>query len=235
MNPILDNHLVYQDTDEKIQHDRKIVYIDVTKSDEVIWAEYNRHTRKNIKKAKKEGLSVYRSNNIEKDMDKFVEIYHASMDRKEAGKFYYFNDQFFNELTKWFKDEISLFFVEYKNEIITASLELGKFGILHDYLRGAKPEFNQYRPTELLIDEIAKWTKTTDYNYFVIGGGNTNSENDNLLRFKKKLSPGLKDFYLYKKIHNFKIYKSLCQDVKINDDLKLENASFFPEYRMKTT
>jgi lipid II:glycine glycyltransferase (peptidoglycan interpeptide bridge formation enzyme) len=157
------------------------------------------------------------------------------MDRKGAGKFYYFNEQFFNELVTWFKDEVSLFFVEYKNEIITASLELGKFGILHDYLRGSKPEFNQYRPTELLIDEITKWTKTTDYKYFVIGGGNSNSEEDNLLRFKRKLSPELKDFYLYKKIHNLEIYKSLCNEVKIDGDLKFDNASFFPEYRMKTT
>jgi lipid II:glycine glycyltransferase (peptidoglycan interpeptide bridge formation enzyme) len=204
--------------------------MDLKKNYEDIWSDYNRHTRKNIKKAKREGLEVFRSDNALKDINKFTEIYQASMDQKEAKKFYYFNEEFFKNLASWFKEELSLFFVEYKNEIITASLELGKYGILHDYLRGTNPKFNSLRPTELLLDEIAKWSKKNGYNTLVLGGGRTNSEDDNLLRFKKKISPTIIDYFLYKKIHDLETYKMVCKIKGLNNNLKFENASFFPEY-----
>ena len=233
LNPILENQNLFLDLkDINVVYDRKIVYIDLRKSEDEIWSRYSRHTRKNIKKAKREGLEVFRSDNAIKDIDIFIDIYHASMDQKDAKKFYYFNEEFFKKLSTWFKDELSLFFIKYKNEIITASLELGKFGILHDYLRGSKPEYNILRPTELLLDEIAKWAKKNDYEYMVIGGGNTNAEDDQLLKFKQKMSPFIKNYYLYKKVHNLEIYNELCRQNKMKSNLEFENASFFPEYRI---
>jgi hypothetical protein len=232
LNPITENHTLYVNIDDKnISLDRQIVYIDLNKSEEIIWSEYNRHTRKNIRKAKREGLSILKSDNLSKDIHKFIEIYKTTMSYKKANKFYFFNDKFYHDLVEWFKDEVSIFFVEYKGELITTSLELGKYGVLHDYLRGTIPKFNILRPTELILDEIVKWAKTQDYDKFVLGGGRTNQNDDELLRFKKKMSSTNKDYYLYKKIHDLKVYQTLCQQKGIKGKLQFESSSFFPEYR----
>jgi predicted N-acyltransferase len=233
-NPILENqNLFLKVKDKHVFFDREIVYVDLNNSQEDIWLGYNRHTRKNIKKAKREGLSVFRSVNPEKDLKDFIKIYQSSMKIKDANDFYFFNEKFFNNLIDWFKKEISIFFVEYKGETITASLELGKYGILHDYLRGSNPEYDQLRPTELLLDEIINWAKGNEFNAFVIGGGKTNSDDDDLLRFKKKISNNVKEYYLYKKIHDMEIYKNICRDIGLIDDLKFEKAQYFPECRDK--
>ena len=81
LNPLLKNYKLYQD-DPNLFHDRKIVYVDLTKDIESIKKEYTRHTRKNLNKAKNNELKVYSDSNF----SKFNEIYDKSMQRKNAKK-----------------------------------------------------------------------------------------------------------------------------------------------------
>jgi len=227
--PLLQNHLLYQHH-PGLFYDRKIVYVDLTKDLETIYSEYTRHARKNINKATRNGLRVY-SDNSQASLSQFLEIYSESMKRKNAKQYYYFNDLFFNDLFTRFKDDIKLFHVEYQGNIICSTIELGKYQILHDYLRGSNPDYFIYRPNDILVDEIIRWAKNAGYNYFVLGGGSSSSTEDPLLRFKQSFSPLEANFYVYKKIHNTEKYKELCAlKGKQHSDLQFENAQFFPEY-----
>lgn len=228
-NPILKNNAPYRDQ-TSLFYDRKIVYIDLTKDLELIYEEYTRHTRKNINKALRSNLKVYHNENKE-HISKFIEIYSESMKRINTKKFYYFNEAFFNELFKKFKDDVKLFHVEYDDKIICSSIELGKYGILHDYLRGIIPEYLSFRPNDILIVELIRWAKNAGYKYFILGGGNSSSEEDGLFRFKKSFSSTTAEFYVYKKIHDMNVYKKNCEINGIkHSDLKYEKARFFPEY-----
>jgi len=229
LNPILDNYKLFQDN-PSLYYDRQIVYVDLKKDLEMLYNEYSRHTRKNINKAKQYGLKVYHSENID-SISKFIEIYSEAMKRKNAKDFYYFNETFFNNLFKIFRDEAKLFQVEYDGKIISSSIELGKYGILYDYLRGSNPKYFALRPNDILIDEIVKWAKFNNYKYFVLGGGNSSSLDDGLFKFKKSFSSTTADFYVYKKVYNLGEYERLCKmRGKKQDSLKYEKASFFPEY-----
>jgi len=227
LNPILRNYELYKN-DPSLYFDRNIVYIDLTKDIETINKEYTRHTRKNLNKAKRNRLRVY-SDESEKGMSKFIQVYTESMKKKNAREFYLFNDVFFKNFFRKFKNEIKLFHVEYKGKIVCSSAELGKYGVLHDYLRGVNSEHLLLRPNDILIDEIIRWAKSQGYKYFSLGGGASSTVDDGIFRFKKSFSSTTAKFYVYKKIHNLDKYKELCQ-VKGKNNLEFEKAQFFPEY-----
>jgi CelD/BcsL family acetyltransferase involved in cellulose biosynthesis len=183
-----------------------------------------------LNKALKSNLRVYEDKS-KKGISQFISLYSESMKQKGAKKFYFFNEDFFNKLFDTFKEDIALFHVELDGKVISSSIELGKYGILHDYLRGCDPNYLELRPNDILIDTIIKWAKSKGYNYFSLGGGASPSEEDGILRFKRSFSSTTSDFYVYKKIHNLKAYNDLCSiSGKKQSELKYEKAQFFPEY-----
>jgi predicted N-acyltransferase len=186
---------------------------------------YERHVRKNIKKAFRSNLSIYRDES-QKGIEIFKKLYTQSMKQKHAKPFYFFSDDFFENLFNMFKDEVYLFHVDYNGKVICSSMELGKYGILHDYLRGTDSKYLELRPNDFLLDTVINWAKQEKFKYFSLGGGNTTKEDDSQYKFKKSFSSTTADFYVYKKIHNLEVYKQLCK----NKELKYESAQYFPEY-----
>jgi lipid II:glycine glycyltransferase (peptidoglycan interpeptide bridge formation enzyme) len=229
MNPLLKNHELYKN-DLSLSYDRKIVYVDLRKEINTLYQEYDRHARKNINKATRSGLKVYADDSRE-GINKFIQIYTKSMKQKNAKAFYLFNEKFFHNIFERFKSDIKLFQVEYIGKIVCSSIELGKYGILHDYLRGVDSEVLPLRPNDILLHEILKWAKSAGFSCFNIGGGATSAEDDGIFRFKKSFSATVADFYVYKKIHNPEKYNELCEKKgKKQDELHYEKAQFFPEY-----
>ncbi|MBU1632525.1 MAG: GNAT family N-acetyltransferase [Nanoarchaeota archaeon] len=228
-HPLLKNYQLYGNN-SNVFFDRKIVYLDLKKDLETLKKEYTRHTRKNINKALSNNLKV---NSVEtkESIHKFINMYIKSMKNKNARDFYHFNETFFSLFFENFKGKLKIFNVEYKGEVICSSVELGDYGILHDYLRGANPESLLKRPNDILINEIIHWAKERGYKYFMLGGGSSSDENDGIFRFKKSFSSTTADFYIYKKIHNLNKYQELCkQNKKDIKTLSFEKANYFPEY-----
>src|SRR3989344_3503864 len=229
MNPMLENHLFYQG-DSGLSYNRDIVYVDLGKPLPQIRDEYAYKVRKNIRKAENAGLKFICSKN-EADWKKFIEVYLLSMEDKKAGAFYFFNDIFFAKFFDNFRAELEIFRVEYQGETIAATLVLGKYGVLHDYLRGAVPQYVPLRPNDFMVDGIIAWAKKADYSQYSLCGGFSADPKDPLLNFKKSFSPLTKKFYLYKKVHNLEKYRQLCLSAdKKEEELAYEQASFFPEY-----
>jgi hypothetical protein len=228
-HPLLENHKLYGDNANVI-FDRKIVYVDLRKDLDVLRQDYTRHTRKNINKALKNNLKIQGIDGDE-DMYSFIKAYTQSMRDKNARDFYHFNDKFFEDLFNQFGNQLKQFNIEKDGELICSSVELGNYGILHDYLRGADPKQLLLRPNDILIDEIIRWAKEYGYSYFILGGGASSNEEDGIFKFKKSFSSTTADFFIYKKIHNLNKYKQLCeQNGKGEDTLSFEKATYFPEY-----
>ena len=153
------------------------------------------------------------------------------MREKESDAFYRFNDDFYAKFFANFHAELEIFRVEYQEKTIAATLVLGKYGILHDYLRGSLSQYLKLRPNDFMMDSIIAWAKDSGYHYYSLCGGLTADSDDPLLNFKKGFSPLTKKFYIYKKIHNLVKYKQLCLSAgKKEEELAYEQASFFPEY-----
>ncbi|MFC2136423.1 GNAT family N-acetyltransferase, partial [Bacteroidota bacterium] len=228
-NPLLKNHELYSDL-LNVFYNRDIVYVDLSKKLDKIQEEYSRHTRKNIKKAARNNLKIIQDESNE-GIKTFIKIYVQSMKKRNAPEFYYFNEDFFLNLFYYFKDNIKLFHVKYKDRIICSSIELGKYGIIHDFLRGTDSDFLEVRPNDILLDEVIKWSKSAGNNYFSIGGGASVSADDSIFRFKKSFSADSTGFYIFKKIHNKELYQKICElSGKKTNELKFQESDFFPEY-----
>ncbi|HUO56387.1 MAG TPA: GNAT family N-acetyltransferase [Candidatus Paceibacterota bacterium] len=228
-NPTLENHQPYRG-DAGLSFNRKVVAIDLQKSMEIIRGEYEHKARKNIKRAHESGLRTVRSADPAA-IETFERLYARAMERKKAGQFYFFNERFFRHLFEIFPEEAQLFTVYKGPDAIASSIVLGNHVILHDYLRAADPEFLALRPNDLLVDEISAWARGAGYREYVLGGGNSNSQDDTLFKFKASFSPLTRDFYLYKKIHDREAYEARClSEGKSSGELKYEQANYFPEY-----
>lgn len=229
-NPALQNQALYTG-DPGLLWNRKVVSIDLTKDLDTIRGEYDYKVRKNLRRSEKEGFRIFRGVTPE-TIEYFKKVYIASMDRKTAGKFYYFDEKFYTDLFAQFPEEAQLFTVYKGEEVAASSLVLGNGTILHDYLRAAYPQFMAMRPNDLVVDAIVEWAKSAGYEQYSLGGGHSTKEDDSLLGFKKSFSPTTKDFYVYKKVHNHEAYARRCKaDGKNESEPLFEKADFFPEYK----
>lgn len=190
-------------------------------SDEEIFDDMERRARKNIRKALKNELSVLIDENLEY-MDKFKEIYYSTMDRNNASDSYYFNEDFFNTLTR---ENCKLFHVISDNEIISTELVIYDKLCSYSYLGGTIDEFFNLRPNELLKYEIMKWSHKQGLRYFVLGGGY--GGDDGIFNYKKGLAPhNIYNFYVGSRIFNEEIYNQLCDEKEVGQE-----STFFPRYR----
>lgn len=195
-------------------------------SPEVIWSNLITQNRNKIRKAEKNGLKIYHSQNPE-IYKIFREIYNETMDRDNAEDYYYFSDEFYESVLNDLKYQGTVFYAQTdEGEIVAASIIIGANGLLNYHLSGSKGEYRNLAPSNLMLYEIALWGSANGYRSFHMGGG-VGSKEDNLYVFKKGFYRGEpKQFSIGKKIFNENSYKMLTE---MRDNI--QNPSFFPEYR----
>lgn len=221
-HPLLENHTVFQNNISVIEN-RTTVWLDLEKSEEEIWMhEVSTQNRNTIRKCIKNGLSVEKSN----DYSEFVEIYNATMDKVGAGDFYYFDDDYYKKISE--SDAYTLLKVVSQDETIAAAIFIGYGEYFHYHLAGSKKECLKLAPNNLLLWEAIKFGKKNGYKKMHFGGGLTNSEEDNLYRFKKKYSSTVAKFYIGKRVHNKEVYDKLIRAWEEKNNAK---ATLLLQYR----
>ena len=225
-HPLLDNHKYLQNHLEVLEI-KKIVYIDLTKSEEEIFASYKSSNRRAIKKAIRENVEVFKDNN---KFQYFKEIYENTMDRNNATDYYYFNDNFFEKMNSTMRNNIDYYYSKRDDKILSAELVLYSSDFAHSYLGGTFSDFFQYRPNNILKHKIVLECKGRGIKYFILGGGYF--PNDGLFNYKLTYNlTGIRSFYVGKKIHNHSIYENLVKEIFKEDEM--ENVNYFPLYRYK--
>ena len=195
-------------------------------SPETVWANLECKTRNKIRKAKKNGLQVYRAQNSE-IYKVFKEIYDRTMDKDQADDYYYFSEEFYKSILTDLKNQAQVFYVQAEDgEVAAATIIIGANGFLNYHLSGSRYEYQHLGPTNLMLHEVALWGFENGYKSLHMGGG-VGSKEDSLYAFKKAFYRGEpKRYYIGKKILNHDIYEKLtemCEEIK--------NPSFFPKYR----
>lgn len=216
-HPIIKNHLVSNDYFNVLLN-RATVYIDLKDSYENIWN--NHYTSKNrnmIRKAHKLGYHINISYNpSETDINTFIEIYTNTMKRVNAEKYYFFNNNFFNNTFQFLnKSSLLVNVLNSENNIISSSIFL-ESGVFLNYHLSGRTEHSDNSANNFLIDEMVKYGQVKGLSYFHLGGGITNDENDPLFKFKTSFSKNINPFYIGKKVHNEEIYNSVCEQWENN-------------------
>ena len=228
LHPMFDNsQLVSKFSHGYIEKRGRIVYIDLTRSEEDIHNGMNRRRRRGLRKGKRNPkLQVFSTLEPEYAF-LFATLYKETMARKRADIKFLFPSDFFERAFRLLVDHLTLSCVAYQGELISAVLTLNYGDLCYDWLSGSKAEYHHLFPNDMCIYQSIVEARKNGCKTLVLGGGA--SGEDSLFRFKAEFSELFKDFYVYKKIHLEEEYREL---VRLRNRYTKEPAGdFFPEYR----
>ena len=193
-----------------------------------LWMRFEHKVRKNVKKARANGLTMLRDSTGE-HIDDFLRIYIDTMQRNNAESYYYFEKSYFEAIQKTLPGKFMYFFAEKDGVIVSAELVLCSEKYVYSFLGGTDSDYYDLRPNDLLKFDIISWCCETGRKAFVLGGGY--HREDGIYKYKKSFAPdGDVPFYIGKKIHDEEAYARLVECRK-NEGSFDEATGFFPAYR----
>lgn len=204
-------------------YDRDVVYVDLSLSKEERWKNYSSNTRNILRKSEKE-LVFQKSDNIEA----FIELYEKTMDKNNATDFYYFSREYYEQLIS--NENIELYEIRQDKQIISMAFYMFSDEIGHYHLSANDYEMRRYNANYFILDQIFEIAKNKGKRYFLLGGGTTSNKDDSLLKFKKKFSSLIKQFYISGKIYNNEIYSQYKQ---VWEQRSKEEIKYFLKYRLE--
>lgn len=200
--------------------DKVAAYLELKTTSEEQLATFKYNHRRKIKKAYKNGLEVFISNNI-KDMQSFYKVYCKNMLRLGSPVL---SEMFFLNLLKTYKyGEIQVFLVKYNDKIIGGAVVLEYNQFVEDCWLSTLSEYNNLYTSVLLYWEMIKDSIKKERKYFSFG---RSSQNSSLLNFKRQWQPIERKLYFsysYEKKTGLKQMKFLTKIWKL---LPLKIANF---------
>lgn len=175
--------------------------------------EFSKRKMRNINKSSKYAYNFLINDNI----NNFYEVYNSSMKRVDANKYFFFDKNTLNNLLHFG----SIFSIEFQNKVVSSIFVLEDKDNIYYFLGGTMSEYLHYGFNSLLFDLVCKYYNSSKKR-FLLGGGK-----NGLYQYKKEFSTTTTPFYIGKKIFNKKVYNTLVDDIKQN------NNEFFPKYREK--
>ena len=200
-------------------HDRDVVVKDLSVD---ILSSYRSKTRNSVKRACEK--VIFREST---DIEKFIEIYDATMLKNSAESFYFFPKRYYEDLMK--HPNIKLYEIEYEKSIVAMGFFMFGKDIAHYHLSANTTMSYKINANYALLHYAFIEAKKRGLRYMLLGGGTTSHANDPLLRFKKKFSKELKPFYISGKIYNEDVYNTYNQmwEKQAKKDLR-----YFLKYRL---
>jgi len=201
-------------------HDRDVVVVPLGND---ILSSYTSKVR-NITKRAAEKVIISKSVNL----DKFIELYAETMKKNEASEFYFFHKYFFENLLAF--KEVELYEIVSENQIIAMAFFMEGSDLSHYHLSANSNISYKLNANYALLYILSEIAKKRGKQYLVLGGGTTPSEDDSLLKFKKKFSKETKPFYISGKIYNQEVYDKY---LNIWEAQNRNEIKYFLKYRIE--
>ena len=227
-HPVLKNH-VYSENNYDVIPLGETIAMDLTSPD-VIWQNIISKNRNMIRKAIKNGVSIYSGRSPEL-FEVFKEIYNATMDKDNAEEYYYFDSDFYKSILDDLPNNAQIFYAQLEDgTIIAASIMIAANGRINYHLSGSRRDYQHLAPTNLLLYRTALWGCENGFKTLYLGGG-VGSGEDSLFKFKRAFYKGkLNRFYIGKATYDETKYKELLA-IRVAEDADVEQSNYFPKYR----
>jgi Acetyltransferase (GNAT) domain len=201
--------------------------------EESLWMDFKHKVRKNVKKARKLGVSVEIDDTGAK-INSFLQLYADTMQRRDASEQYYFPRNYFEQIHQTLSGQFIYFHAVYDSKIIATELVLVSADRVYSFLGGTDSHSFDLRPNDLLKYEILLWAKQQGKRHFVLGGGY--QANDGIYNYKLTFAPeGIFPFYVGRRILAKDIYDRLvCNKIEQLSPSKrelIDRSEYFPKYR----
>ncbi|MCB9426834.1 MAG: GNAT family N-acetyltransferase [Flavobacteriales bacterium] len=222
IHPLNEQPFALQEQYTKYWLDRNTIAVDTTIDKEERWVQYASKLRTILRKCQKE-LTFEKSNNIEG----FLELYYKTMDKNNAGEYYYFKKDYFEALLQL--KEVELFEVKYGGKTISSGFFMfsGIFG--HYHLSANDYAYRNLNANYFLLDSVFDIARAKGVVLFHLGGGRTTAKDDKLFWFKNKFSPLVKNFYIGGKVFMPEKYE---QYIKTWEKQFETTIPYFLKYRL---
>jgi hypothetical protein len=212
----------------------KTVVINLSKSPEQIWTDYQRKLRQHLRRVEREqDFTIVHDQNWE-HLDDFVSMYHETLQRNNATEFYFFSVDYFNSLKQTLGSHGSLFLCMCGDTAAAAFLLIEYNGIVSVHLAASREQFSSLSPNKWLFHEAQILSRARGNRYLHIGGGRGSRDDDPLFRFKAQFSSTYLPFYTGRWILDRPAYEFLAahreQEAQRSGD-KCLVTTFFPIYR----
>jgi serine/alanine adding enzyme len=209
--------------------DREIVWVDVTlDSDRLCRESYSKACRKNIKRAKREGVTVRPARN-EADIAAFHRIYIQTMERNEALDSYFFDLAHFEAIFEDLPGGARFALAEHDGRVVAATLYLHDADDVYSYLGGADHDYQHLRPTNAVVHDTIAWAREERKRRLILGGGYR--PDDGIFRFKASFSPLRAQLDLPRRVHLPDDYEALVAAWRAHHGGDGDGGGFFPLYR----
>lgn len=211
----------------------QVVFVDLL-CPNLLYDSYEHSVRKGINKAARLGVSVesYDSASLPSVyFDAFIHVYHATMDRKNAGYYYYFSSDYFDFIKTLVGNNARWFFSLIAGEIVSVELVLFDEKFCYSFLGGTLPEQFSTGANTILKHEIITHFQKVGLIAFFLGGGV--SSFDGIYKYKKSFAKNVScDFYIGKKVHCDDIYNLAVSQWERSNPEKIETyKNYFLKYR----
>lgn len=207
----------------EVRENRTNVVCRLGRSDDELWESVKPKVRRNVKKARREGVEVVHDP-AGATADEFYRVYTDTMRRRDAGDGYYFPLSFFESLGESLAGNYAYFHATHGGRPVSSELVLISAENVYFFLGGTDAEHYDLRPNDLLKYEVMSWANRAGKKHYVLGGGY--EEDDGVFRYKRAFAPdGLVPFRVGMRVHDRAAYDRLVGDRRAAD------PTFFPRYR----
>jgi hypothetical protein len=155
-------------------------------SPDEIWSDYDGKVRRNVLRARREGLEVTFDPRGER-LDSFLAVYESTMDRRQAQEQYYFPRSFFESIIAELPGQFLFAHVLSKGKVVSSDLMLLSEKRAYYFLGGTLAEAFPMRPNDLLKHETFLRCRELGKKQVLLGGGY--GTDDGLLRYKRSFAP----------------------------------------------
>jgi lipid II:glycine glycyltransferase (peptidoglycan interpeptide bridge formation enzyme) len=204
------------------------VAIDLSQPADVIWRQTRENHRRQIARSIRDGHSVG-FDGTDEAFEAFRGLYRATMRRRDAAPYYYFDDPHFDRLRSALGERMHIALVRIGHDVAAAGLFVEEDGIVEYHLCGTDERFARFAPTKLMLHFVTGWARERSDRWLHLGAG-LGAPDDALLNFKAGFSPLRHPFRTLRMVVHPAEYRrlALAHDPSV-DPTRLDD--YFPAYR----
>ena len=202
------------------------LYMDLSLSVEDQRSKYDKRLFRQIRKLREKGY-IIKELNSQEGIKNFTEMYYKNMDRVNASRNYYFDEQYFANLLNAEHFENKLLLIYDGPELICGALLLLSNSIIRNHLSATSPEYLKESPSKLLTDEISMIGRRLGKKIFHLGGG-VGGKEDSLFTFKRYFSDLQVKDHIWCYINDNTAYNDLVLKAGVEVSA---GSNYFPLYR----
>ena len=230
LHPLMPLASIPQSSNATLIRHGETVYVDLSNSEEEMWAQTRANHRTQIRKLERMGFQV-KINDWELLPD-FISIYTQRMLELGAAEYYIFPDSYFKDLQRHLGDRVLLCSViSPDGRTAAAGLFTAVDGIVQYHLGATASEYSSVAPSKLMFHFVRSWAKSQQHRLFHLGGG-FGCNSDSLFSFKAGFSKLRAEFHTLRLVCDPTKYADLLGRAKRRLTGSRDEAdSFFPQYR----